>query len=253
MVDVFEQVEEELRSDRYKRLAKTWLPVVGAVLGIALVAALGWWGWDSYQTSRADKASVAYSRGLEALQANDASGAETAFAEAEKSGNGAYKALALMQRAGLAVTANKESEAVTLFDQAAKASGDPLLSDSAAYRAALLVMDTGSLDDVQKRLEPLTKEGRPLRPFAQQAMAMAQLQNGKLPEARAGFVQLTLGQDVPDVIRQFAQSGIEVIDSGVASNLSEIIKNQKALPAPTAPTALPQGAVQMAPQAAPAQ
>ena len=25
MVDVFEQVEEELRSDRYKRLARTWL------------------------------------------------------------------------------------------------------------------------------------------------------------------------------------------------------------------------------------
>ena len=253
MVDVFEQVEEELRSARYKRLAKTWLPVLGAVLGIALIAALGWWGWDSYQTSRADKASVAYSRGLEALEAGNATGAETAFAEAEKSGNGAYKSLALMQRAGLALAANKEAEAVTLFDQAAKATGDDLLSDSAAYRAALLVMDTGSLDDVQKRLDPLVKEGRPLRPFAQQALAMAQLQNGKLPEARAGFVQLTLGQEVPDVIRQFAQSGIEVIDSGVAGNLAEIIKNQKALPAPTAPQGLPAGAVQMTPQAAPAQ
>ena len=32
MVDVFDQVEEELRSDRYKRLARTWLPVVGGVL-----------------------------------------------------------------------------------------------------------------------------------------------------------------------------------------------------------------------------
>lgn len=253
MVDVFEQVEEELRSDRYKRLAKTWLPVVGGVLAIALIAALSWWGWDSWQTSRADKASVAYSRGVEALQANNASGAEAAFAEAEKAGNGAYRALALMQRAGLAVTADKTTEAVALFDQAAKASGDPLLSDSAAYRAALLVMDTATLADVQARLEPLTKEGRPFRSFAQQALAMAQLQHGKLPEARAGFVQLTLGQDVPDVVRQFSQAGIDAIDSGVAANLPQIIAAQKALPAPTAPSALPPGAVQVTPQAAPAQ
>ena len=35
MVDVFEQVEEELRSDRYKRLARTWLPVAGGVLLVA--------------------------------------------------------------------------------------------------------------------------------------------------------------------------------------------------------------------------
>ena len=56
MVDVFEQVEEELRSDRYKRLARTWLPVAGVVLVVALVAALGWWGWDSLNSSKAAKA-----------------------------------------------------------------------------------------------------------------------------------------------------------------------------------------------------
>ncbi|MDP3400860.1 MAG: tetratricopeptide repeat protein, partial [Brevundimonas sp.] len=71
MTDIFEQVEEELRSDRYKRLARTWLPVVGGILVLALIAALGWWGWQSYQTSRAANASVAYERGIEALQTND--------------------------------------------------------------------------------------------------------------------------------------------------------------------------------------
>ena len=55
MVDVFEQVEEELRSDRYKRLARTWLPVAAVVVIVALIGALGWWGWDSYQSNRAAK------------------------------------------------------------------------------------------------------------------------------------------------------------------------------------------------------
>lgn len=68
MVDVFEQVEEELRSERYKRLARTWLPVLGGLLAVALVAALAWWGWQSYVSSQADKASAAYQQGIDALQ-----------------------------------------------------------------------------------------------------------------------------------------------------------------------------------------
>jgi hypothetical protein len=81
VVDVFEQVEEELRSDRYKRLARTWLPVFGGILVLALIAALSWWGWQSYQTNQADKASAAYDRGMIALQADNPSGADAAFAD----------------------------------------------------------------------------------------------------------------------------------------------------------------------------
>ena len=254
MVDVFEQVEEELRSERYKRLARKWLPVVGAVLAVALVAALSWWGWDSYQTSRADKASVAYARGLQALQTNDTTAAEAAFAEAEKAGNGAYKALALQQRAGLAVMAGETTEAVALFDQAAKATRDPLLGDLSNYKASLILMDSATLEDLQARLEPLAKEGRPLRPFAQHALAMASLQHGKTSEARSAFVLLTLGQDVPDVIRQFAQNGIEAIDSGIAGNLGQISERMAQLPQPqAAPVGLGQSMGPQGPGTAPAQ
>jgi len=103
VVDVFEQVEEELRSDRYKRLARTWLPVAGGVLLVALIAALAFWGWDSWQTSKADKASIAYDRGMESMQANNPVGADAAFTQAAREGNGAYKAMALMAPARLAV------------------------------------------------------------------------------------------------------------------------------------------------------
>ncbi len=152
MVDVFEQVEEELRSDRYKRLARTWLPVAGGVLLVALVAALAFWGWDSWQTSKADKASVAYDRGLESLEANNPIGADAAFTQAAKEGNGAYKAMALSQRAGIALAANRVPEAIALLDEAAKASSDPLLSDPAAYKAALLAMDSETLEQIERDL-----------------------------------------------------------------------------------------------------
>ena len=248
MVDVFEQVEEELRSDRYKRLFLTWGPVVGGVLLLALIGALGWWGWDSWQNAKADKASVAYDRGLEALQAGNTAGAGAAFLEAQKEGNGAYKALSLQQRAGLAVQNNKLTEAVALFDEAAKVSGDPILKDTAAYKAALIVMDNGTIEDAIKRLTPLAAEGRPMRPFAQEALAMANLQAGKPADARILCVQLTLGQDVPDSVRQIAQQCIDAVDTGAAQNINDIIKAQKALPPPAPAPAGP--AIGAQPQAA---
>lgn len=223
MVDVFDQVEEELRSDRYKRLARTWLPVAGGVLLVALIAALAWWGWQKMETAKADKASVAYQRGLESLESDNLVGADAAFVQAADEGNDAYRALALQHRAGIAVQQNRIPAAVELFDEAAAASGDPLLRDGAAYKAALLLMDTASLEDVQARLEPLTEEGRPFRAFAREALAMAQLQHGKTAEARSTLVVLKNSLDTPREISQRAELALASIDDGTASNIPAII------------------------------
>ena len=246
MVDVFEQVEEELRSEKVKRLAKTWLPVFGVVLVVALIGALGWWGWDSLNTNKAGKGAEAYDRGMEALRADKPMDARAAFEEAVKEGNGAYKVLALQQQAGLAVSANKFPDAVRLFDEAAKASSDPLLSDPPALKAAFLIMDTA----------PLAEDDRPLHAFAQEALALARLQHGKTKEAREAFVLLQLGQDVPDSIRQRAQIAVESIDAGTAAAIKPIIDAaaKATPPAAGAANAMTPSAAQAAPaQAAPAQ
>lgn len=251
MTDVFEEVEEEIRSERLKRLARNWLPIVGGILLVALIGALAWWGWQSFETSRANAGSVAYQRGLEALQAGDSAGAETAFGEAAEKGNGAYKALSLQQRAGIAAQANRIPDAIALFDDAAKATREPILHDTAVYKSALLMMDNGAtLADLEAKLAPLTKEGRPLIPFAQEALGLARLQFNKPAEAREVFVLLTLGQDVPDSVRQRAQAAIGMIDTGLASGLPAIVAAQAA--AAAAPPAAPQAPAAPAP-AVPAQ
>jgi len=247
VVDVFEQVEEEMRSERWKRLARQWGPLVGGILALALIAALAFWGYQSWETGRAEKAAVAYDRGLEAMQRNDLAGAEAAFAEAEKAGNAAYKALALNQRAGVAVSQNRIAEAIELLDQAVRANGDPLLADQAALKATWLLMDTGTLEQVEERLEPLAREGRPWRAFAMEAQAMARLQHGKPADARQVFVLLQLGQDVPDAVRQRAQVGIAAIDNGTAAALPNIVRAQAAVPVPT----LPASGAAAGPQTAP--
>jgi hypothetical protein len=248
VVDVFEQVEEELRSDRYKRLARTWLPVVGGVLLVALIAALAFWGWDSMQTSKADKASIAYDRGMQSMAANNPVGADAAFIEAAREGNGAYKALALMQRGNIALDANRVPDAIARFDEAAKASGDPLLRDAAVLKAAWLAMDSETLPQIEARLAPIAKDDRPFSPFALEALAMARLQHGQTAPAREALVLLKNGLDTPEIVSQRADLAIAAIDSGAAANLAAIVRAQAALP--VAPPVQPAAAQPAAPAAA---
>jgi hypothetical protein len=73
VADLFEEVEEQLRSDRYRTLVLKALPWVLGLLAAALVAALAYWGWETYRTQSAAKASEQYAAGLDAFsQGNEA-------------------------------------------------------------------------------------------------------------------------------------------------------------------------------------
>ena len=51
MADIFEEVEEQLRSDRYITMVRKGWPFAAGAAGLALAVALGLWGWDQYQSS----------------------------------------------------------------------------------------------------------------------------------------------------------------------------------------------------------
>jgi hypothetical protein len=88
-----------------------------------------------------------------------------------------------------------------------------------------------------------------MRAFAQEALALAQLQMGQIQPARTTFVQLQLGQDVPDQVRQRAQAAIDTIDTGIAPALAQIVKDMDAIPPSATLTPEQRG---QAPAAAPA-
>lgn len=224
MSDVFEEVEENLRSERWKRLFLRWWPAAAAIAGVAVLVVGGIWFLDARKGWSGAEASQAYQRGLDALQSEDQSAAEAAFVEVEGAGNGPYRALALMQRAALRLERGETTEAVALFDQASEATNQPMISDIAQLKAAWALMDSGSLEDVTTRLSPLTEEGRPFRFEAQEALALARLQHGQTDAARQQLQALTLELELPDSLRQRAQIALGLIESGTASSIPGIIE-----------------------------
>ncbi|MGZ3375543.1 MAG: tetratricopeptide repeat protein [Phenylobacterium sp.] len=246
MTDLFEEVEEQLRSDRYKALARKAAPWVIAAAAVALVAALGVWGWQQYNQQITDKASEQYAVGLSALAQGDAAKATQLFGDVSKSPSKAYRSLALMQLGGLKMAGGKPDDtkaAVTLFDQAASAAPDDMLGDAARLKSAFAILDTAPFSEVEGRLAPLMKDGRPYRVQAREALAFAKLMKGDSAGARRDFVVISQSLEAPDGARQRAKAAMDLIDTGSASGVPAAVKAAQALPPPmlVGPGGMPMG------------
>jgi hypothetical protein len=232
VTDLFEEVEEQLRTDRYKQFARKLMPWFIGGAAALLVGTLGFWGYDTYRTGQVSKAADQYSAAIDAFTANDRDKARQLWTEVSKAQSGAYKSLSLMHLAAYAVEQKKTDEAVRLYDEAAKAATDPLVGDAARLKSAFALLDTASLKDMEARLKPLMEEGHPYRVQAREALAFAKLNAGDLTGARGDFVVLSQLLDAPQGAQARAQAAIGLIDSGSAKAVPAVVKEAAILPPP---------------------
>ena len=236
MADLFEEVEEQLRSDRYRTFALRALPWLLGVAVAALIAVLAWWGWAHYREQAAGKASEQYAAALDALQQGNRDQAVKLFTDVSQSQTKGYKSLALMQLGGVRLSQNKTDAAVRLFDQAAAAAPDDVLGDAARLKSAFALIDTAPEKDVEARLTPLLQDGRPYRVQAREALAFTKLMAGDFAAARGDFVIISGMLDAPEGARARAKAAMGLIDSGSAKALASTVHAAAALPpTPLAP------------------
>lgn len=245
MTDVFEEVEGRMRAERYRSLGEKLAPWIVGLLLLAALAAAAVWGYREWRARAVERASMDYAAGLDALQAGRPADADRRFAAAAESRAPTYRALAMMQRAGLRLNENKPREAVALLDAAAEATREASVGDAARLKAALLIMDYGPFEEVQRRLRPLTEDGRPYRSLARETLAMAQVAAGRLGDARREFVVLSQTLDASQGARSRAQAMVAAIDSGAAARTPEVLR---AAPGPATPGPAPGSGSSVAPR-----
>ena len=244
MVDLFDEVEGQIRTDRYKAVALQAAPWVSGILVIALVAALGYWGWTVWQQRQMAQASEAYDTALTQLTNGDSTGAFTRFGTLAQSAPSGYRGLALMQQAGIRLSQNQTAEAVAFFDRAASASPHPIQADLASLEAVYALLDTAPLADLQRRITPLMAEGRPFRLQAQEALAMARLLAGQTAAAKTDLEVLNLNLNAPQDMRQRVSTALALIASGRSGAVREAVRAAATLPPPSAANiSLPPGMV----------
>jgi len=239
VVDVFEEVEEQIRSDHYKALALKLLPWGIGVLVAALCVYGAVAGYMSYTAKASATASETYSKALDAFDQGQSVEAQGLWTEVSKSPSKVYKSLALQHLGALRLAANDPVGAVKFFDQSAAEAPDRLIGDAAALKAAYALLDTASLKDMQARLDPLLKDDHPYRAEAREALAYAKLLAGDMAGARGDFVVLSLSPDAQDGSRERARAAMALIDSGSAKLTSAVVKASLAAPLLSLPSQAP--------------
>jgi hypothetical protein len=230
LVDLFDEVDEELRSDRARSLIRTLIPWVIGALAVVLLGYFAYWGYTTWQDRNLAAASAAYQKGVDAMGSGDVATASQGYEATLKAGAPGYKTLALMQQGNLKLAAGDASAAAKLYDRAADAAPNKVIGDLARLKAAQALLDTAPLPQLTTRLTPLMETKRPYAIYAREALAMAKLMAGRTDDARKDFNAIQFSLTAPEDMRQRAQLAIGVIDAKEAPGAIAAVKAAATLP-----------------------
>ncbi len=200
VVDIFDEVEDDLRAERTEKLLKKYAWVlIAAVIGV-VGAAAGWQLWMRYQ-NRQDAAAAAQYIAVQQPGAVAAGRRAELDALAATAPEG-YKTLARLRAAGLTADAGDLPGAIALWNAvAADPAADPLLRDLASLLASQRQLDKGDPVQLEARLKPLAELGNPWAPLAEELLADLDLRQGRVAEARKKLRTLSMIGDAPPGLR----------------------------------------------------
>lgn len=209
MADIFQEVDEELRADRARRMLLRyggWL----AAAALLVVIATGAWQYRHWRQQKStEKLAAVYFDGIRALSAQppDHKKALAAFADVAARASGGYRALAEFQEAALTADDGNLAGAVAIWDRlAGDARLDPLLTQLAALLAVQRQIDSADPAQLAARLQPLLAADDPYRPLAEELSALLALRQGKTDQAKATLRALSQEPTAPPGLRQRASA-----------------------------------------------
>jgi hypothetical protein len=206
VVDIFDEVDEDLRAERAQKLAKQygWLAVAGAVAIVGGVAGWQYWNHLKYQQDAAAASRfVAAQTALEQAAPGTTPAAQLqTLDQMAASGPEGYRTLARLRAAALKADSGDLQGAIALWNQvAADSSADTLLRDLASLTAATRQIDRGDPGQLQARLEPLAEPDNPWSALAREQLAILDLRQGKIEDAKTRLKQLSIDFQAPPGLR----------------------------------------------------
>jgi hypothetical protein len=207
VVDIFDEVDEELRAERTQEFLKKYgvLLVLAALLLVGAVA--GWKAWGWYQLKRDMAAATQYLAAGSMTQAAGVAGPNRAAAIAEFQSVAAdapqgYRNLALLREAASRAESGDLQGASAVWDKvAADGSADPLLRDLAGLTWCLWHADNGDPAVLEGRLRPLAVPGNAWRSLAQEQLALLDLRQGRADAAKTQLRKLADDTTAPRGVR----------------------------------------------------
>jgi hypothetical protein len=248
--DIFREVEEDVRRERFEKLWKNYGNYAIGALVLLFAGIAGWQVWERHDAQERAKVSDQF---IAAQRITNPQTAASTFADIARSAPKGYAALARLSAAGAMVASGQQSQAIDLYKQIANDDKGPVGS-VARLRAAWAMADTASRSELAELLKPLDQAGSPWRPNAQEVLAYADYRAMDKKSAQAKYAILAADPDAPDSLRRRAQAMNDFLKNGGATSYGTVpaAPAPEALAAAEAAAAAPAKPALAAPKAAPA-
>lgn len=207
MPDIFDEVAEDLRAERARKL---WMRFSTPLLALLVLVLVGVGGWQAWRWHERGQQTAAGAQFMAAHRAAEAEGADmaamaTRFEGVTAEASGGYRTLALLRAAALKAESGDRDGALALYDRVANdGTADPIYRNLAGLMWALRSMDTAEPAMLAARLAPLARPDAPFSASARELAALVQIKAGQRDEARRALEALAGDSEVPQTIRERA-------------------------------------------------
>lgn len=201
MTDIFQEVDEEVRAERYKKLWQKygWVVVTAAVLLVIGVG--GYEGYKAYRMDQQLEESTRYASGLAAVESGNAQQGIAELSALAAEGSYGYAGLAAFEAARARVESGDAEGGVAAYRAIVEdGSVDSSLRAMARLLAVMHDLDQGDPAALQSELEP-TQAGNAFRPAALELSALLALRQGDQAAARARYTEIADDPAAPQGMR----------------------------------------------------
>jgi hypothetical protein len=200
--DIFDEVDEEVRREQFKKLWERYGTLFIALAFLIVAGVAGWRSYQYWQDKKAAETGAKFTAAALLAEQGKHDEAEKVFARVAAEGTAGYRVLARLREAA-ELAARDPKAAVAAYDDiaASSATGQPL-KDFAAVRAAMLLLDSAPLAEITRRLEPITAADAPFRHSARELLAFASWKAGDTTAMRKWTTLIRGDQETPSALRQ---------------------------------------------------
>ncbi len=234
MSDIFHEVEEEVRRERFEQIWKQYGDYIIAGFALVIIAIAGWQLWQRYETSQRLKASETLIAAQQLADTNDIAKATAAFAVVAKDAPHGYAEMARLSQAGVLMSAGRRGEAIEIL-KSITAEDDGVIGKVALVRTAWALADSAPRSEIETLLAPLTDPNSPWRHVAHEILAYADFHAGLAAKAQSEFQAIANDKDAPDAMRRRAAAMAAFLKNGGLANFGTVPPPAPATPPGAAP------------------
>ena len=238
MSDIFHEVEEDVRRERFEKLWKQYGDYAIALAAVIIIAIAGFKFWQRYELQQRQNASAAFFAAQQAGATGDSKVAAASFANIAKTAPSGYASAAQLAEANALLAAGNRNDALALYKKIAENTSSPL-SAVARIRAAWATVDSAPRSDVEALLAPLNTESNSWRFMAREILAYADYRAGATGQSQTEFAALAANKDAPESMRARARAMAEFMKAGGDKNFGTVPQPPTAPAAPANPKVQP--------------